>query len=111
LALTWPTSGGRSVGVVRSRTKATELFIIAWDTPIAMATRPEVWTVFTYSNTGFVGSNLIRFMDVCLRLFCFVILSRQRPCDGLILPTVYVLIVLLEPEEGGDMYLRNVGWL
>jgi hypothetical protein len=29
LALTWPTSGGRSVGVVRSRTKATELFIIA----------------------------------------------------------------------------------
>jgi hypothetical protein len=25
LALTWPTSGGRSVGIVHSRTKATEL--------------------------------------------------------------------------------------
>jgi hypothetical protein len=28
LAVTWPTSGGRSAGVVRSRTKATELIII-----------------------------------------------------------------------------------
>jgi hypothetical protein len=26
LALTWPTSGGSSMGVVRSRTKATDLF-------------------------------------------------------------------------------------
>jgi hypothetical protein len=26
LALTWPTSGGRSVGIVRSRTQAMELF-------------------------------------------------------------------------------------
>ena len=26
LALTWPTGGGRSVGIVRSRTKATEFF-------------------------------------------------------------------------------------
>jgi len=28
LALTSPTGGGRSVGIVRSRTKATEVFII-----------------------------------------------------------------------------------
>jgi hypothetical protein len=28
LALTSPTSGGRSVGIVRSRTKVTELFIV-----------------------------------------------------------------------------------
>jgi len=27
LALTWPTGGGRSVGIVRSRTKATEFFL------------------------------------------------------------------------------------
>jgi hypothetical protein len=30
LALTSPTSGGRSVGIVRSRTKATELVISVW---------------------------------------------------------------------------------
>jgi len=30
LALTSPTGGGRSVGIVRSLTKATELFIIWW---------------------------------------------------------------------------------
>jgi hypothetical protein len=28
LALTWPTSGGRSVGIVCSRTKATELLLL-----------------------------------------------------------------------------------
>jgi hypothetical protein len=28
LALTWPTSGGRSAGIVRSRTKATELLLL-----------------------------------------------------------------------------------
>jgi hypothetical protein len=28
LALTWPTSGGRSVGIVHSRTKATELLLL-----------------------------------------------------------------------------------
>jgi len=30
LALTSPTGGGRSVGIVRSRTKATEFFFICW---------------------------------------------------------------------------------
>jgi hypothetical protein len=30
LALAWPTSGGRSVGIVRSRTKATEFSLIWW---------------------------------------------------------------------------------
>jgi hypothetical protein len=28
LALTWPTGGGRSVGIVRSRTKATEFSLV-----------------------------------------------------------------------------------
>jgi len=31
LALTSPTGGGRSVGIVRSRTKATEIFCSSWD--------------------------------------------------------------------------------
>jgi hypothetical protein len=31
VALTSPRSGGRSVGIVRSRTKATELYVFGWD--------------------------------------------------------------------------------
>jgi hypothetical protein len=30
LTLTWPTSGGRSVGIVRSRTQATEFILVSW---------------------------------------------------------------------------------
>jgi hypothetical protein len=42
-------------------------------------------TVFARSNTGIVGSNPTRDMDVCKHLFCVcVVLCRQRPCDGLI---------------------------
>jgi hypothetical protein len=41
--------------------------------------------VFARLNTGIVGSNPARGMDVCLRLFCVcVVLCRYRPCDGLI---------------------------
>jgi hypothetical protein len=32
--------------------------------------RSKAWTVFDRSNTGIVGSNPTRGMDVCVRLFC-----------------------------------------
>jgi hypothetical protein len=38
--------------------------------PITVATRAKAWNVFALSNTGIVGSNSTRDMDVCVRLFC-----------------------------------------
>jgi hypothetical protein len=38
--------------------------------PNTVAARPKAWTVFAHSNTGVVGSNPTRGMDVCVRLFC-----------------------------------------
>jgi hypothetical protein len=35
-----------------------------------MTARYKAWTVFDSSYTGVVGLNLIRGMDVCVRLFC-----------------------------------------
>jgi hypothetical protein len=43
LALTWPTSGGRSVGIVRSRTRATE-FVSLFS--IKMADISNIWRIF-----------------------------------------------------------------
>jgi hypothetical protein len=37
--------------------------------PITVAARSKAWTVFVRSNTGLVGSDPTRGMDVCLRLF------------------------------------------
>jgi hypothetical protein len=38
--------------------------------PITVAARSKASTVFARSNTGIVGSNPTRGMDVCLHLFC-----------------------------------------
>jgi hypothetical protein len=38
--------------------------------PITETAGSEAWTVFAYSNTGVVGSNHTRGMDVTLGLFC-----------------------------------------
>jgi hypothetical protein len=40
------------------------------DLPITVAALPEAWNVFARSNTGVVGSNSTRGMDVCVSLFC-----------------------------------------
>jgi hypothetical protein len=37
---------------------------------ITVAARSKAWTVFARSNTGIVGSNPTRGMDVCVCLFC-----------------------------------------
>jgi hypothetical protein len=38
--------------------------------PIAVVTWSKALTVFARSNTGILGSNPTRGMDVCVRLFC-----------------------------------------
>jgi hypothetical protein len=38
--------------------------------PLTVAARSKVWNVFDRLNTGIVGSNPARGMDVCLSLFC-----------------------------------------
>jgi hypothetical protein len=38
--------------------------------PIKVAAQSKAWTIFARSKTGIVGSNPIRGMDVCVRLFC-----------------------------------------
>jgi hypothetical protein len=66
--------------------------------PISVATRSKAWTVFARSNTGIVGSNLTRGMNVCVRLFCvYAVLyvgsglaTGWSPVQG-VLPTVYGL--------------------
>jgi hypothetical protein len=43
--------------------------------PITVVEQVKAWIVFARSNTGIVGSNPTRGMDVCVRLFCaFVVL-------------------------------------
>jgi hypothetical protein len=37
--------------------------------PITVAARSKIWTVLALSNTGIVGSNPTRGMDICVRLF------------------------------------------
>jgi hypothetical protein len=43
-----------------------------WEAPVLLAERSEARTVFGRSNTGIVGSNPTRGMDVCPRFFCVV---------------------------------------
>jgi hypothetical protein len=39
-------------------------------TPVTVAARSKTWTVFARSNTGIVGSNPTRGMNICVCLFC-----------------------------------------
>jgi hypothetical protein len=41
--------------------------------PIAVGALSEAWAVFTRPNSGIVGSNPTRGMDVYVRLFCVVL--------------------------------------
>jgi hypothetical protein len=66
--------------------------------PITVATRSRAWTAFPRTNTGIVGSNPIRGMDVCVRLICVCVVlcvdsdlaTGWSPVQG-VLPTVYRL--------------------
>jgi hypothetical protein len=53
--------------------------------PITVAARSKSWTILARSNTGFVGSNPIRGMDVYVRLFCVCVVL----CVGSGLATVW----------------------
>jgi hypothetical protein len=63
--------------------------------PITVGAEAKAWTVFAHSNTGILGSNSTRGMDVCVRLLCVCVLLRSgsglvtgwSPLQG-VLPTV-----------------------
>jgi hypothetical protein len=65
---------------------------------ITVAARPKAWTFFTCSNTGIMGSNSTRVMNVCVRLFCVCVVlcvgsglsTGWSPVQG-VLRTVYKL--------------------
>jgi hypothetical protein len=81
--------------------------------PATVAAPCEAWTVFSHSNTGDVGSNLTRGMDVCLRLFCVFavpcigsgLATGWSPVQG-VLPTVY-RITKLKKRPGPNKGLYN----
>jgi hypothetical protein len=88
--------------------------------PITVAARSKAWTVFARSNTGIVGSNLTRGMDVCVRVFCvFVVLcvgsglaTGWSPVKG-VLPTVYRLRNWKSgqgPQRPSHRYLYFSNW-
>jgi hypothetical protein len=45
--------------------------------PITVAAQSKVWTVFSRSNTGILGSNFTRVMDVYVR-FCVWVVTLRR---------------------------------
>jgi hypothetical protein len=65
-------------------------------TPTKVAALSKAWNVFVRSNTGFVGSNPTRGMDVCVRLFYICVdlcvgcdlATGWSPVQG-VLPTVH----------------------
>jgi hypothetical protein len=52
--------------------------------PMTVTVRSKAWDVFAHSNTGIVGSNPTRGMDVCVRLFCvcFVLCAGSGLATG-----------------------------
>jgi hypothetical protein len=44
--------------------------VLLYSEPIAVAARSKAWNVFARSNTGIMCSNPTRGMNVCVRLFC-----------------------------------------
>jgi hypothetical protein len=71
-------------------------YIIFLRKPSTVATRSKAWTVFARSNTGIVGTNPTRVMDVCVCLFCVCVVlcvgsglaMGWSPVQGVLL-TVY----------------------
>jgi hypothetical protein len=60
---------------------------------IAVTTRCKTWTVFAHSNTGIVGSNPSRDMDVCVCLICVFV----GLCVGSVLATVWFPVQAILP--------------
>jgi hypothetical protein len=78
--------------------------------PITGAERPKAWIVFTCSNTGVVGSNLTRGMDV----WVYSVFVWRRPWEGLILVqgvprTVHRIKGLKKEAETQQMGCRAIG--
>jgi hypothetical protein len=75
LALTSPTCGDRSVGIVRLRTKATES---SNNQPITVAAIYKAWTVFVHWNTGILDQiPLQAWVSVCVYFVCAVLFTGR----------------------------------
>ena len=83
-ALTSPTGGGRSVGIVRVRTKATEFRLVVV-VLVAAATEITKYRIF-------LGSSVFMFFLVDLRTFCrlkcFYLLTGDFLCLSLLINTL-----------------------
>jgi hypothetical protein len=69
--------------------------------PITVAARSKAWTVFSRSNTGIMGSNPTRGMDVCVLLFCVCVVLRVG--SGLVTADP-------PPKESYQLCIRLKNW-
>jgi hypothetical protein len=76
--------------VLRANVGATTVNILQYQgyVPITVAARSKTWTVFARSNTGIVGLNPTRGMDVYVRFFCVCVVL----CVGSGLATGWSLV-------------------
>jgi hypothetical protein len=85
--------------------------------PITVAALSKSWTIFARSNTGVVGSNPTRGMDVCVCLFCVCtvlwvgsgLATVWSPVQGVLL-TVY-RITKLKKRPGPSKGLYSHRWM
>jgi hypothetical protein len=98
LALTSPTGGGRSVGIVRSRTKAMEFSLV-----LAL----KLFTIFHYS--AWHSWHVITFYITLIRFFPWHIRTMQNHCKQ----TLYVQqnIILTCANKLHSVYHNTTVWL
>jgi hypothetical protein len=79
--------------------------------PIIVAARSQAWTIFAHSNTGVVGSNSTRGMNICVHVFCVCVVlcagsglaTGWSPVQW-ILPTVYRIKKLKKRSVSKGLY-------
>jgi hypothetical protein len=78
-------------------------------TPITVAAQSKAWTVFARTNTGTVGSNPIRNVDLCMCVYCVFVFTclgsgfcewliprpRFEKCSSL---TKGCIVIIIAPE-------------
>jgi hypothetical protein len=79
-----------------------------------MAARFKIWTAFDRTNTGIVGWNPTRGMDVCVRLFCVCVVlcvgsglaTGWSPLQE-VLPIVYMIKKLKKRPRSEGLYSQR----
>jgi hypothetical protein len=109
LALTSPTSGGRSVGVIRSRTKATEFVLLPYCGTIRMfilqvaRIRLELKLIIKKNKWRFEGTFRFHHQG------WMVCQHRKHHFSSCLHHCSFLHGLLFELEDGGGTILRNVG--